>query len=239
MGQRQVLAAVAMSIALWLSDPGVAAAATPPPADGETKDVFWLFALAGHSPFNDSPLGTSAGIHVGLGSFFSRGFYELGLDVLSGPYHSPGGDGLGTDYNGTGISGQLGWHVGPGRFRDRMLSGGLVLGAEYSDVTGTRFSRQSDGGVGRENLRVIRYLVVPGIYFGFWRQPRPDGNAIELLDTRIESAILSLSLSLPVFNHRQGHSRPGEWRLKAGDEASDDSLDQSFLKVGIQVFLGV
>lgn len=203
-------------------------------AAGGTKDVFWLFALAGHSPLGDSLLGTSAGIHVGMGAFFHRGFYELGLDILSGPYQSTGG--LGTDYNGTGISGQLGWHLGPGKFRDRRFSTGLVLGAEYSDVTGTRFSRGGDGEISRENLRVIRYLAVPGIYAGFWRKPRPEGNDVELLDTRIESAILSLSLSLPVFNHLQGQSGNAARR---DEDQSDDSLDQSFIKVGIQVFLGV
>lgn len=207
----------------------------------ETKDLFWLFELAGHSPMADSLLGTSAGIHVGMGSFFSQGFYELGLDVLSGPYQSPGGDGLGTDYNGTGIGGQVGWHIGPGRFRHRRFSAGLLLGAEYSDVTGTRFSRDSEGNIGRENLRVIRYLAVPGLYLAYWRKPRPEGNAVELLDTRIEGAVLSISLSVPVFNHLQGQARPQHTSLWPSAVAADadDNLDQSFIKIGVLVFLGV
>lgn len=206
-----------------------------------TKDLFWLLELSGNSPLGDSPLGTSASIHVGMGSFFSRGFYELGLDILSGPYQSSSGDDLGTDYNGTGISGQLGWHIGPGTFRRQPISVGILLGLEYSDVTGTSFSRNSEGQITRENLRVIRYLALPGLYLGYWQTPRIDGNAVELLDTRIEGAILSLSLSLPLSNDWQGQvpSTTTSQKNDGQSSAAEDPLDRAFIKVGLQVFLGV
>lgn len=245
MTQRLWAMLASWAAALLIASPA-AAADRKGSGERQTKDAFWLLELSGNSPLSDSPLGTSASIHVGLGSFFSRGFYEVGLDILSGPYQSPAGDDLGTDYNGTGISGQLGWHLGPGTFRYQRYSIGLLLGVEYSDVTGTSFTRSSEGTILRQNLRVIRYLALPGIYLGTWQKPRLDGNAVELLDTRIEGAILSLSLSLPISNHWQGHIPPWQRPLgqrphqsKQASNASDDPLDRAFLKLGIQVFLGV
>lgn len=210
----------------------------------DTKDAFWNLEIGAtnhsiQSSVGSSLLGTSASIHIGTGTFFPLGFYEFGMEVISGPYQSSRSTERNLDYYGTGISGKVGLHLFPKQFRKNSWSSGILLGAEYSDITGNSFDDVNSNPTAGNNIRVISYLISPGIFFGYIQKPRLDGNDAELLSTRIEAILFTLNISFPISNKFKGNFESSSQTLKMEDNVKKYSIGNHSIKLGVNFLLGV
>jgi hypothetical protein len=188
---------------------------SPARADGPVRKSVWSFGLTGarHSlkagNGRDEFLGNSAAVQIGNGSV-AKSWYSLGsLDILLGPYEPALGDQLSVDYQGTGLTMWTGFSAQTLDLRSEAGGYGFALGLSYADIVGRSIgkNKKDDGSadpdngarIGAYTMRVTNFSLLPGIFFSWLSPARPSGNAPELLATRTEGYILTLSAAMPLL----------------------------------------
>jgi hypothetical protein len=199
---------------------------------------------------NDHEMHGLAG-HVGFGvSYFYRPNLMLqgSIETVIGPWEKMRNNSFEGDYSGTSFTADMIYAP----FDDSLRSNSLVfagaLSATYFDMNGRTVGRNlreksipnHPDNLYLENsyrVKLNGVWLTPGIVMAHIKSPRPTGNTVDLLTTRIEGTSLRVGLGLPLF----ARYRSSFMRRRYGDEATDppQELKEKGQMAGFSVYASV
>ena len=234
------------SIFIGNLSPVFAATATPAPVVGPAKVSLWDIELTAmqyrwkgygfKDPTSDNDVvGKGAVLSLGYGQTLGEAsWWQARLDLFSGPWEHIRNATFDADYSGTGVSMEIARAIWPGQLRGTSGTIAGVLAVGYTDMAGRSIGRNRAESLildDRANYYLEQNYIVS--VNALWMEPqiawvkmlptRPDGNSLELLDTRIEGYALSLGAVIPVYATYRAYSvrrkeeqstsqAPGEYR---------------------------
>lgn len=208
-----------------------------------------------HTSRREAIQGNGAEIPLGF-AWIERSWYlNATYSLILGPYEPVLRGHLTADGAGNGLSLTWGYSVQGLDLRTDAGGYGFAVGLRYLESvtrsTGRDRLAQSDPASGvllddmHENFtqRHTSLALAPGLFFAWLKPARPRGNAPDLLMTRMEGQVLSISLAVPV----QSRVRTRYDLLRAGEQQDQpreavDIRDQATgysMLIELTVFLGV
>ena len=180
-------------------------------------NMVWSFGLNGARNFLRSKsgrqiLGSHGAVQFGAG-YVAKNWFTFGsFDFLTGPFEPVTVGQLDVDYVGTGLSFWSGISPKAEGMRSGGISYGLACGVSYSDLVGRSIGRgqrntstlapdtdpQNDSSVDSYVLQTTNVSIIPGLFISWLKSPRPAGNSPDLLSTRLEGALLTLGMAVPL-----------------------------------------
>jgi hypothetical protein len=172
--------------------------------------------------------GTGASFTAGYGRIRQNAWILGRFHFLAGPWDTARNGAFDADFYGSGLDVEYGTAF-PGT---ELRSGStpiLTVAAGYMDLSGRNIggNRKTTGNPeDRDNYYLEQdfkagfgtVYLMPGAGWSWTKPARPTGNEPELLVTRVESAYMKLSATIPVYSRA---------RVEVTKRSSTDSLNQS------------
>lgn len=199
------------------------------PAENSFKGRAWVLEVAGLSHHlkgskSNRVEGVGSRISIGYGKIQPLYFFFVSAELGLGPYNLDYRN-TRVDYNASGLSLIGGSSVKNLTLRGELTSFGVLGGLAYHELVGQSIGRSDFGEILEKENTVIGYrnnaVVLEtnfGIFFSWVKRQRLDRHEPELLLTRNDGVMLSLSFAVPVYSHFR--SRIATFR--ADKERSDE-----------------
>ncbi|MBI2602257.1 MAG: hypothetical protein HYW48_04305 [Deltaproteobacteria bacterium] len=197
--------------------------------------------------------GVGSRLSLGYGKIQPLYFFFVNAELLLGPYNIIYRN-VKVDYNASGLSLIGGSSVKNLTLRGEATSFGLLAGLGYREFAGKSIGRADYAEILDKTEAVIHYRnsVVAvetsfGVFFSWVKSQRPDSHNPELLLTRNDGLMLSLSFAIPVYSRYRSRVetfRSDEERKEELDKENDDPgptkvLTQTGVLDGFQIILSL
>jgi hypothetical protein len=171
--------------------------------------------------------GIGASFSVGYGKITNNSWILGRFHFLAGPWDTARNGAFDTDFYGSGLDVEYGTSF-PGTSLRSNSTPILTVAAGYMDISGRNIGGNKKS-TGNPNNAENYYLeqdfkaefgaiyVMPGAGWTWTKPARPTGNEPELLVTRVESAYLKLSTTIPVYSRA---------RVEVMKRSTSDGLNQ-------------
>lgn len=191
--------------------------------NGPPTNRLWSFSaslrqLRLHGDRGNDVFGKAGQVGFGLGMFVNdRWFAQTLVNLHAGPWERIRDSSFNADFSGTGVTVESIVALTGSSLRSGSGVWSAVLSVEYLDLIGRTIgpnvkeptTPQAHKDFFFEQSYQINSNVIwlnPGIEWTNIKTPRPTGNSLELLTTRVEGYSLRLSAGFPVFSSYRASS---------------------------------
>lgn len=189
--------------------------ANTPTVQGPPSDQFWAMGAAVRmlryfGDQNNDVHGFSGEIQFGSSWFYGPKFQlNTMLGVMAGPWQRVRNNSFDSDFNGYGGSVDGRYCFMHESCRTGTWVPSLSLGIGYLDLSGRSIgpNRNYDGDpTNRENtflesnylIKLSGFVLTPSFAWSTFEKPRPTGNTLDLLTTRMEGVSVKVGVDIPV-----------------------------------------